>query len=91
MKRVDLILLFGVIVITIFGLVMIYSSSYVWAQYKFNNAYKFVITQGLFLIIGYMIMMIVINIDYKKYLDKANIIFGVCYLVFNLVNLLNWE
>ena len=85
MKRVDLILLFGVIVITIFGLVMIYSSSYVWAQYKFNNAYKFVITQGLFLIIGYMIMMIVMNIDYKKYLDKANIIFGVCFLLLILV------
>ena len=85
MKKVDLLLFFSVMVITIFGLVMIYSSSYVWAYYKFNNAYKFVITQGIFLVISYVIMMIVINIDYKKYLNKANIIFGVCFLLLVLV------
>ena len=85
MKRVDLLLLFGVVIITIFGLVMIYSASYVWAEYKFNNSYKFVITQGIFLIVSYIIMMILINIDYKKYLDKANIIFSVCFLLLILV------
>ena len=85
MKKVDLILFFSIVFITLFGLIMIYSSSYVWAQFKFNNAYKFVITQGLFLIIGYVIMMIVINVDYIKYLDKANIIFGVCFLLLILV------
>lgn len=85
MKKVDLILLFGIILISIFGLVMIYSSSYVWAEYKFNNAYKFVITQGMFLIIGYLIMIILLKVPYTKYLAKANIIFGVCFLLLILV------
>ena len=85
MKRVDLLLLLGVVLITLFGLIMIYSSSYVCAEYKFNNPYKFVITQGIFLVISYIIMVIVINIDYIKYLDKANIIFGVCFLLLILV------
>ena len=85
MKKVDLLLLLGIIIITLFGIIMIYSSSYVWAEYKFDNPYKFVITQGLFLIVSYIIMIIVINIDYKVYLDKANIIFGVCFLLLILV------
>ena len=85
MKRVDCLLLFGVILISLFGLLMIYSSSYIWAEYKFNNQFKFFVTQGIFLVISYFIMLIVINIDYKRYLDKANIIFGVCFLLLILV------
>ena len=43
MKKVDYTLMFSVIIITIFGLVMISSSSYVWAEYKFNNPYKYLL------------------------------------------------
>ena len=85
MKKVDLILLVGVITISLFGLLMVYSSSYVWASYKFGNPFKFVITQGLFLIFSYFIMIIIVNVDYKIYLNKANIIFGVCFLLLILV------
>ena len=85
MKRVDIILLIGIIIISIFGLLMIYSASYVWADYKFDNPYKFVITQGLFLIIGYIMMVILLKVPYTKYLMQANIIFGVCFLLLILV------
>lgn len=83
--KVDLILLVAVVLISIFGLIMIYSSSSIWALYKFDDPYKFLKTQGLFLIIGYIIMIIVSNISYTKYLDKANIIFGVCFSLLVLV------
>ena len=56
MKKIDWPLVLGVILISLFGLLMIYSSSYVWAEYKFNDPYKFVKTQGIFLIIGYILM-----------------------------------
>lgn len=85
MKKVDLILLFGIVTISIFGLIMIYSSSYVWAEYKFNNPYKFVITQGLFLIVGYILMIMLLKVPYTQYLTKANIIFCVCLLLLILV------
>jgi cell division protein FtsW len=85
MKKVDLILLLSIIIISVFGLLMIYSASYVWAEYKFNNSYKFVMTQGLFLLIGYIIMIITLKIPYTKYLKKANLIFGVCFLLLILV------
>ena len=39
-KNIDLILLISVIAISIFGIIMIYSSSNIWAEYKFNDAFK---------------------------------------------------
>lgn len=85
MKKVDLILLFSIIILSLFGLLMIYSSSYVWAEYKFNDPYKFLKSQAVFLIIGYLVMTIVAKIPYTKYLNKANIIYGVCFLLLILV------
>ena len=85
MKKVDLILLFSIIILSLFGLLMIYSSSYVWAEYKFNDPYKFLKSQAIFLITGYLVMTIVAKIPYTKYLNKANIIYGVCFLLLILV------
>jgi len=85
MKRVDKLLVMGVIIISLFGLLMIYSSSYVWAEYKFNDPYKFVRTQSIFLIIGYILMFLISKFDYNKYLDKSNLIFGCCFLLLILV------
>jgi len=85
MKKINLILLMAVITISLFGLLMIYSSSYVWAEYKFDDPYKFLKTQGFFLILGYVIMYIVSKINYQKYFKKANLIFGICFLLLILV------
>ena len=66
----DKILYYATIILSVFGLVMIYSSSYVWANYKFNNAFKYVINQGIFLILGIILMTILSKINscfYKKY------------------------
>ena len=49
---------------------MIYSASYVWAEYKFSDPYKFVKTQGFFLLVGYVFMYITLKIPYTKYLKQ---------------------
>ena len=85
MKKIDWLLLIGVILISLFGVLMIYSSSYVWALYKFDNPYKFVKTQGLFLIVSYILMYVVLKIPYIKYLAKSNIIFLICVILLILV------
>ena len=85
MKHVDYILLFCVIILSLFGLAMIYSASLVWAQYKFNNPYKFVFTQGIFLLIGYILAFLMIKIPYTWYLKRANVIFIVCLILLILV------
>ena len=85
MKKIDLILLVAIIIMSVFGLIMIYSASYVWAEYKFNNSYKFVVTQGIFLVVGYVIMILLLKVPYIKYLEKANLIFSVCFLLLLMV------
>ena len=85
MKKYDKILLLSVIIISLFGALMIYSSSYVWAEYKFNDPYKFLKSQSIFLIIGYIIMIIVSNFPYKNYKKLSNIIFGICFIMLILV------
>ena len=84
MKK-DNILFFGTILLATFGLVMIYSSSYVWAEFKFNNPYKYVISQGIFFIIGIFVMLIVSKINYNFYKEKSNLILLGCFILLVLV------
>lgn len=81
----NIILIISVLLISLFGVLMIYSASYVWAEYKFDDPFKFLKSQSIFLFIGYVIMFVISNIDYKKYYTKANLIFGICFLLLILV------
>lgn len=64
---------------------MIYSSSFVWAEYKYNDPYKYLKAQGIFLILGITIMIFLSKINYKIYEKKANLILLVCFLLLGLV------
>lgn len=64
---------------------MIYSASYIWAEYKYNDAFKYVKNQVLFLIVGIILMIIVSKINYKVYYKKANIILIGCITLLVLV------
>ena len=64
---------------------MIYSSSYVWAEYKFDDPYKYLKSQTIFLIIGYIIMIIISKFPYQNYKKISNIIFGICFIMLILV------
>lgn len=84
-KRMDYILFISVLIICIFGIIMIYSSSSIWAEFKYQDAFKYVKQQGLFFIVGIFVMLICskINLDFLK--KKANLILGVCFLLLVLV------
>lgn len=84
-KKCEWTLLLGVIVISILGLFMIYSASYIWSEYKYGDALKYVKNQGLFLIIGIILMIIVSKIDYHIYLKKSNAILIGCLVLLVLV------
>ena len=85
MKKYYKLLLISTIIISLFGLIMIYSSSNVWALYKYNDQFKFLKTQGLFLIIGYLLLFIVSKINYNYYLRYSNIILIICLSLLVLV------
>lgn len=83
--KFDKLLFISVISLIIISLLMIYSSSYVWAEYKFNNSFKYVINQGIFSIIGIILTLIISKINTSFYYKKASLILGVCIILLILV------
>ena len=51
-NKFDKLLFIAIIAISIFGIIMIYSASSIWANYKFHDSFKFVKSQSLFFIFG---------------------------------------
>ena len=84
-KNIGIYLFILVILFSIFGLVMIYSSSYVWSLYKFNDSFHYIKLQGLFLLIGIIFMIVISKIDYKLYYKYASMIFIICLILLVLV------
>ncbi len=73
------------ILLSIFGVIMIYSASYIWAEYKYDNPYKYVINQGIFMIVGFILMFVISKIDYKVYYKYSNKILLFCLILLILV------
>ena len=61
-------ILFSTFILISIGMLMIYTSSYAWAVYKFNNGFHFVIYQLMFLLVGIVIFYFVskLNLDIIK-------------------------
>lgn len=84
-KKYGLYLLITTLVLIIFGLIMIYSSSSIWANYKFGDSFKYVKHQLLFFFIGLLLIYFISRIDYKVYYKKASIIFIISFVLLLLV------
>ena len=84
-KHMDYFLFASVIIICIFGIIMIYSASSIWAEFKYQDAFKYVKQQSLFFIVGIFIMLLVSKIDLNFLKKKANLILGICFLLLVLV------
>ena len=84
-KKLEITLLISITLISIFGLIMVYSASNIWAEYKYNDAFKYVRHQTIFFIIGYIGMLIISKINYQKYLKRANLLLLGCIILLILV------
>lgn len=84
-KKIDKILLFSVITLSLFGLMMIYSSSSIWAEYKFNDSFHYLKYQSVFFILGLIVLYIVSKIDYNLYFKYSNKILLGCIALLILV------
>ncbi|MBR5662449.1 MAG: putative lipid II flippase FtsW [Bacilli bacterium] len=85
-KEIVIVKLLSTILI-LFGLLIIYSSSYVWSNYKFNNGYHYVLYQFIFLLISLFISKVVIKIDLniiKKNINKLLLI-GIILLLLVII------
>ena len=84
-KGIDKILVFTVIIAGLLGILMIYSSSSVWAEYKFNDPLKYVKHQFLFYIVGVALMLFLSKVDISYYKKYANKILLGCFILLVLV------
>ncbi len=74
-KNIYRICLFSIIGI---GLLMIYSASAVWAEFKTGNPYYYLIRQGLFFMVGFILYCIGSKIPYIFWKKHANLLFFGC-------------
>lgn len=85
MKKFDLVLFISVILICLFGILMVYSSSNIWAAYRFDDSYKFLKSQLLFFIVGLILIYIIQKIKPELYEKYANKILLLCLILLILV------
>jgi len=77
----DFILFVIVLLLLTVGIVMVYSSSYVYAQVTFDDGAHFLKNQLVWALLGIAAMVVVMNIHYKIYLKWANLIFGAAVIL----------
>ena len=73
------------ILLTIIGVLMIYSSSEIWAEYKFGDSFRYLKYQGMFGIVGLFIMLFLSKINLNFLKKKSNLIFFGCVILLILV------
>ncbi len=84
-KKYDKLLLLAVIAIIIFGIIMIYSASSIWAEYKYQDSFKFVKAQSAFFLLGLLCIFIISKLDINILYKKANLILLICFILLVLV------
>ena len=71
LPSIDLLTLLLALSISTIGLIFVLSSSYIWAEYKFDDAFYFFKRQLLFAAIGVVGMIAISRIDYQIYKKYA--------------------
>ncbi len=83
--KFDKILFLVVLILSVFGLLMIYSSSSIWAEYKFSDSFHYLKYQSIFFIIGIILMIIISKVNYNFYYKYSNIILFISFILLVLV------
>ena len=84
-ERFDIIVLLMAVILTCFGVVMVYSASSVMAAKKFHDGFYFLKRQSLFALLGFCTMAVAMHIDYHLWKKLAVPLFVTCFLLLLLV------
>ena len=79
------ILTISTIILIVIGIIMIYSSSNIWAEYKYQDPYKFVKSQTLFFLIGLVLMFLLSKCNPNLYEKYSNHLLLICFILLILV------
>lgn len=81
----DIILMIITFTLLGIGLIMVYSASAVWADYKFDDSFFFAKRQMLFAGVGIIAMFFIMNVDYWTWKTWAKVILIACFVLLIIV------
>ncbi|WP_096189221.1 stage V sporulation protein E [Evansella halocellulosilytica] len=81
----DLLLIGATVSLLIVGLIMVFSASAVWADYRFDDSFFFLKRQLFFAGLGLIAMFFMMNIDYWNWREMAKIFLIICFGLLILV------
>ncbi len=84
-RKIDFVLLIAIIILSLFGLLMVYSASNVVAYEDFKDSFYYFKRQGAFFVLGIILSFLVIRADLKNLKKYAKYIFLVCLVLLILV------
>jgi cell division protein FtsW len=64
--RCDIFLMYAVLILVLTGVVMVFSASAIISQEKFNMSYLFLIKQLIWTVLGTLLMLALVKVDYNK-------------------------
>jgi len=82
-KKLDFVLLFLTIALVLFGLIMVYSASFIYAQEKTGDGFTFIRKQLIYAGMGFVGLAISYRLNYRKWADWAYplLILASCLLI----------
>jgi cell division protein FtsW len=81
----DFILIIVTLTLLAVGLIMVYSASAVWADYKFDDSFFFAKRQLLFAAVGVFAMFFIMNVEYWTWKNWAKVLIIICFVLLVLV------
>lgn len=81
----DVILMVVTFLLLTIGMIMVYSSSAIWANYKFEDSFYFLKRQLLFTLFGIVFMIGMMNIPYLFWKTKAKFLLLICFSLLLIV------
>ena len=82
-KRFILFLSFTILIAI--GVIMIFSSSYIWAEYKFDDSLKYVKQQLIFVIFGFVLLYIIMKLDNNFFYKYSKVFLITSFVLLILV------
>ena len=73
------------LIIVVIGLMSVYSSSHIWALYKYDDPFYYIKRQSIFACLGLIMMWVTSRIDYHIYKKYYRLILGFCFILLILV------
>ncbi|WP_216830872.1 stage V sporulation protein E [Alkalihalobacterium elongatum] len=81
----DFLLLIATIALLTIGVIMVYSASAVWAQYKFDDSFFFAKRQIFFAGAGVAAMLFIMNVDYWTWRKWSKVLLIICFILLIIV------